>query len=129
MKLFIIMLVTHWVSDFILQTDEMAKGKRKDWGCLLRHTVLYSMIWLLVGFFMTPNLYGSGALEVGDWMCKVSMFVFITFITHTFVDYFTSRINYRLKVKNDMHNMFVVIGFDQMLHYLQLYFTYKIIFE
>ena len=54
-------------------------------------------------------------------------FVIITFICHTVTDYFTSRLNSKLWAKGDVHNFFVSVGFDQVLHYAQLFLTYKIL--
>jgi hypothetical protein len=54
----------------------------------------------------------------------LSLFVWITFLSHTIQDYFTSRLNSRLWAKGDTHNFFVSIGWDQVLHYTQLLLTY-----
>lgn len=56
-----------------------------------------------------------------------ALFVFwgITFITHTFIDYFTSRLNAKLWEKKQVHNFFASVGFDQLLHFVQLILTYK----
>jgi hypothetical protein len=48
----------------------------------------------------------------------------ITFVCHTVTDYITSRINSRLWLAQRVHDFFVSIGFDQVLHYTQLYITY-----
>ena len=55
-------------------------------------------------------------------------FFFITFLSHTITDYFTSRINKKLWEKGDTHNFFVFVGLDQILHYFQLFLTYKLLF-
>jgi hypothetical protein len=54
-------------------------------------------------------------------------FWLITFVCHTITDYFTSRLNSRLWAKGDVHNFFVSIGFDQVLHYVQLFTTYYLL--
>jgi len=35
-------LIIHWFADFVLQTDEQAKGKSKNFNDLLSHTFTYS---------------------------------------------------------------------------------------
>jgi hypothetical protein len=55
------------------------------------------------------------------------LFPIITFIAHTITDYFTSRLNAKLWAKGNVHNFFVSIGFDQYLHYLQLFITYSLL--
>ena len=115
-------IVIHWLADFVLQTDKQAKGKSKNWSDLLQHTITYSSIWLLpVGILHA--LYGGKAF-VGDVML---LFILITFIAHTITDYFTSRLNSKLWEQGKVHSFFVSVGFDQVLHYVQLFLTYWIL--
>lgn len=103
----------HWFADFVCQTDEQAKGKSKNWNDLLNHTMTYSGIWIVLYPFM----------ETGMTTC----FIIITFICHTITDYFTSRINSKLWKDGKTHLFFVSIGFDQILHYIQLFLTYYLL--
>lgn len=103
-------IIVHWIADFVLQTDKQAKGKSKNWSDLLFHTITYSIIFSLL---LIPFL---GKLSF--------VFFYITFIAHTITDYFTSRLNAKLWAKGDVHNFFVSVGFDQVLHYIQLFLTY-----
>lgn len=43
-------------------------------------------------------------------------------------DYFTSRLNSKLWAQGRTHDFFVAVGFDQVLHYIQLILTYVLIF-
>jgi len=107
-------IVIHWFADFVCQTDEDAKGKSKNWSNLLSHTSSYSFVWLCISIFMvgfTGNNY-------------LLLFAPITFIVHTITDYYTSRINSQLHADGKIHEFFVAIGFDQVLHYIQLFITY-----
>jgi hypothetical protein len=113
-------LTIHWFADFVMQTDKQAKGKSKNWDDLLSHTISYSSIWLFISIF-----YG---LVLSNHHYLI-FFAPITFITHTITDYFTSRLNSRLWAKGDVHNFFVSVGFDQVLHYLQLFLTYKLLMQ
>jgi len=107
-------LFIHWIADFILQTDKQAKGKSKNWGDLLSHTFSYSMCWGITIFFL-PHWFDA------------LIFIGITFICHTITDYFTSRLNSRLWAEGKVHNFFVSVGFDQWLHYAQLFITYQLL--
>ena len=105
----------HWFADFVLQTDKQAKGKSKNWSDLLDHTFSYSFIWLIIG-----TIY---AISINNfWLGPI--FAIITLVCHTITDYITSRENSKLWEKGDVHNFFVCIGFDQYLHYVQLFLTY-----
>ena len=112
-------LFSHWVCDFVLQTDNMALGKSKNMSDLLDHTGVYSLCMFMMLF---------GLVEFTDFtwwdnlgLCTISFFV------HTTQDYFTSRINARLWAQEKRHEFFVSVGFDQFLHFAQLLFTYKIL--
>lgn len=108
-------LLVHWIADFVLQTDEQAKGKSKEWLPLLMHTITYSLVWIGFIFAITLDI-------------KITLiFTTVTFITHTVTDYFTSRLNSILWAEGKVHKFFVSIGFDQWLHYLQLFLTYNIL--
>ena len=109
-------IIIHWFSDFVLQTDKQAKGKSRNWNDLLSHTITYSAVWIIpIGFLLGTNPPNG------------FYFILITVIAHTITDYFTSRFNFYLWTKVDVHNFFVSVGFDQVLHYVQLFVTYTIL--
>lgn len=120
-------LIIHWFADFVLQTDKQAKGKSKDWFCLLSHTFDYSLVWLLPACILI-GLHLDG---VHSWeLVKLSfIFVGITFVLHTITDYFTSRLNSKLWSEGKTHSFFVSIGFDQILHYVQLFLTFHFLLK
>ena len=123
-EIFAIILI-HWFADFVLQTDKQAKGKSKNWDDLLEHTLNYSMVWDLSGLILLFINLKYPLFENYPFM--VTKFMFITFVCHTITDYFTSRLNSKLWEKGDVHKFFVSVGFDQVLHYVQLFLTYYII--
>ena len=111
-------IIIHFIADFVLQTDEQAKTKSSDNYSLLLHTISYSGFWLFIGFIIAMTT------DIELVQTKTFVFVLITFICHTITDYFTSRLNKKLWESNQVHNFFVGIGFDQVLHYIQLFLTY-----
>jgi hypothetical protein len=120
-------LFIHWIGDFVLQTDKQAKGKSKNWGDLLSHTLNYSLLWWIVLLIWSiySNISSNFVYLFSYW--NVWIFASITFVCHTITDYYTSRLNSKLWAKGDIHNFFVSIGFDQILHYLQLFITYYLL--
>ena len=113
-------IIIHFIGDFVLQTDKQAKGKSKNWEDLLLHTLTYSLVWIGIGFIWMLFDIKNASNIAG----MVLWFFPITFIAHTITDYFTSRLNSKLWAKGQTHNFFVSVGFDQILHYIQLFLTY-----
>lgn len=138
----------HWVADFVLQTDEQAKGKSKNWWDLLSHTVTYTFSFGMIACWITfiyLAITNNKLLVTND----IYWFLPITFICHTITDYFTSRLNVKLAPKatvlkfgSDVYGsdemiaypknanwrkFFKGIGFDQVLHYVQLFLTYYLL--
>jgi hypothetical protein len=120
----IVLLAIHWFADFVMQTDKMAQGKSKNSLDLLNHTLTYSGFFVVALFPLCLALYGVHA----DVMEKVFLFALITLAIHTVQDYITSRINSKLWNDKKVHLFFVSIGFDQLLHFVQLILTYKLLF-
>jgi hypothetical protein len=112
-ELFLAILMIHWTADFILQTHWQATNKSKNNIALLMHTLTYSVSWLIY------------LVIIGISFKMAVLFCLATFAAHTFTDYFTSRKTAELYARKDYHNFFVIIGLDQILHYIQLWFTFK----
>lgn len=99
----IIIVWLHFVGDFVLQSDKMAKDKATCSDALLYHTVAYSAPFLMFGW----------------------KFALITFILHTATDYITSKVARGFYCRKQTHWWFVTIGFDQALHLTALILTYS----
>lgn len=112
-QLFLMILLIHFLADFGLQTHDQATKKSYDNKALMQHVGVYSIIW----FFAVLMYTGSFLISTA--------FALVTFATHYATDYWTSRISKPFFEKGDFHNGFVVVGFDQMIHYVTLYFTFK----
>ena len=108
-----LLLLLHTIGDFVFQTDKMATGKSSSNKILLTHTSVYSLVFLGLGF-----------LPVFSWYQAIA-FMLINFVAHTATDYVTSRITKKLWAKGDVHNFFVVIGFDQLLHTIVLILSFE----
>lgn len=109
------LIFTHWIADFVCQTDDMAKNKSKSNKWLGKHILAYSgvlTVFAVVAGFEVPGKY---------WMA----FVLINAAAHFAIDYVTSRISSKLWAKNEVHNFFVIIGLDQALHMATLILTYQ----
>jgi len=112
-------LIVHWIADFVLQTHTEATNKSTSWYWLLKHTLKYTYtLWVCGVFYVLFNIR-----IYQPW--SLTYFCIITFLCHTATDYFTSKLARRYFSVGNYHNGFVVVGFDQILHYIQLYLTFK----
>jgi hypothetical protein len=117
-----IIIFIHWIADFVLQTDWQAQNKSKNNYALLSHTSNYSLVWLLPMCLVFGKMKEGATTEWIIW--STFYFSMITFVVHTVTDYFTSRLNSKLWSQGKVHYFFVSVGFDQVLHYGQLFLTY-----
>lgn len=98
-------IVVHFVADFVLQTDKMAKGKSKENKWLLIHTSVYSLPLLIFGW----------------------EYALLNGVAHTVVDYFSSRLSSKMWAQGRVHDFFVVIGADQAIHMATLVLSMPLI--
>lgn len=108
-------LYVHWLGDFVLQTNHMALRKSTSNYYLAMHVTVYTittiLCWVLL-FIMTrldvtfyTYLKAAGAI----------------FFMHFITDYITSRITGKYYKAKKNHEFFITIGFDQWLHYVQIF--------
>ena len=109
-----IVLFTHWVGDFVLQTDEQAKKKSSDNKFLTAHVLRYTTA-LLIGFSLM-NLVLVLNLGVSVTLSLILLLVFLNSIIHWITDYITSRKSSALWAEGKVHDFFVMIGIDQFIH-------------
>ncbi len=122
-----IIIFIHWVADFVLQTDWQAQNKSKNNFALLSHTSNYTLVWLVPMGFIFGIPKENATTEWIVW--STLYFCMITLVAHTITDYFTSRLNSKLWAGGKVHYFFVSVGFDQVLHYGQLFLTYHYLFN
>jgi hypothetical protein len=109
------LIFSHWIADFICQDEKWALSKKDNIIMLLKHTITYSSVMILLFVFMLPLL-------------SLLYFWIGLFITHTVIDYFTSKIvGKRFKdgyLGGSIPNLgaFSMIGLDQVLHYITIIF-------
>lgn len=101
----ILVLLLHWVGDFLFQSDWMAKNKSKSNLALLIHVSCYGIPLCLI-----------------DWR-----FAILNMGLHGLTDFVTSRITSKLWEKKEVHWFFVVIGLDQFIHTACLILTLGLI--
>ena len=114
-------LFWHWMADFVAQTHEMAINKSSSVKWLTKHVIAYGK-YLMYG---SLPLLIYGVIYEEDWSILVVSYVVVNMILHWITDYFTSKWSSKLWKKGDVHNFFVVIGLDQLIHTFCLILTYQ----
>jgi hypothetical protein len=111
------LLTVHFVADFVLQSDWMAQNKSKRNDALALHVTIYTATFLLLGGLpLLRILDHPGGPVFGLWLL-------FNGAAHFATDYVTSRISSRLWAAKQVHNFFVCIGADQLIHALTLGLT------
>lgn len=104
----VIVLLGHWIADFVWQPHWMGMRKSKEWWVLTQHALRITGFGVItaaaIGLFYPID--PTGAL----------IWAGLNGAAHFGIDAITSRMTGKLYAKGDMHNFFVVIGFDQFLH-------------
>lgn len=103
---YLLIIVSHWIFDFCFQSNEQTQNKSKSLDALTSHVAIYTIFLTLI-FGLTYGVVNG--------------------VLHFITDYNTSKWTKKLSGKGDWHNFFVVIGFDQVLHYIALFLTIPLI--
>ena len=102
----IVLLVKHWVADFLLQTVWQVhnKGRYGHPGGLL-HSAIHIVCTLPVFAVLPPP---STAFAVGLLAAE--------YVFHYHVDWLKEQINRGLELKPDMSGFWYLLGLDQLVH-------------
>lgn len=120
--LLIIMFCVHWFGDFLLQPSNMSINKTKSFSLTLKHSIIYTSSFFIASLIMT--ILNILKLDV----LSLLIFLGVTFITHTLIDFYLCRVAYKVMDVEDPNTFLGLMELDQILHYIQLLITYAIIF-
>lgn len=131
---FLVLLIVHWLADFVLQTHWQASNKSKRNDALAAHVLMYTAILGIATAVIFP----------ANW--HAALFVAVNGVLHFATDWCTSRITSKLFMKQfqnldvhgaeywifrpnfTLHNFFIVVGVDQLIHQLTLAGTMTLFF-
>jgi hypothetical protein len=131
-----IIIVIHYIADFIFQDGDWAVNKSKSVKPLLAHTTMYTFVWFVsIGLICRITSSDVDTAYFTNTQCINLIFLFppITFIFHTITDYYTSKITSKMYENGNfgsripVFGFFSMVGFDQVLHYAQLFLTYYLL--
>ncbi len=102
-KYLVTLILLHYVSDFLMQTDKMALNKSTSNKWLTYHILVYSVMMAVV---FGPVYAGVNA------------------VLHWITDYISSRVMTKLWKAEKRKWFFAVLGADQAAHMLALILTF-----
>ena len=101
-----LLYILHFYGNFVMQNDFLGVRKYNDKHEMFEHLYRYTIPFLL---FVGP------------------LFALITFFTHWAIDHVISSQKSRFSIRRLTKNLFVSIGFDELMHHIQLYFTWLVV--
>jgi hypothetical protein len=120
MYLLIMMMLGHWIADFLLQNSWMADNKSTKLYPLMVHCLFYA---LFMSAYITAahNVHWWG---LSSWNVTTILYVITLFwFTHFVIDYCTSKITHAAFKKGKIRFLFNTVGFDQFLHFLVIVYV------
>jgi len=151
LTLILVIVLAHFVGDFLCQSDWMALNKSKRWDAMAQHVIVYVAV-LALPVLLWLGDYGTSS----ETNARIWTWVIVNGYAHFAQDAITSRITARLwffRVREgvwchlsvpsirgtdiekerlynpytydvgDRHWFFVMIGADQALHFVTLFVT------
>lgn len=111
MTLICFILIVHFVADFIVQTDEQARGKSGSLYPLIAHITSYSIaLWFALICYSYFDRSVTG----------LALYVFWNGLAHFVTDLVSSRVGKARWEAGDRRGFFIVVGADQLVHSLCL---------
>lgn len=107
-KIIFLLISLHFVADFLLQNDKMALNKSSSVKWLVIHCFVYYLPFYIVEV--------AGLLPVG--------FSILNGTIHFMIDFISSKVSKKFYNLNNRYLFFLIIGLDQLIHYVTLFLTY-----
>lgn len=116
----VLILVIHWVGDFICQPRYIADQKSNSLRLLAAHVAIYTVVWLIA---LACTFAISPIPNAAQVVIQVSFWIYLS---HFATDLITSKITTYFYEKDNYYMFFNSIGFDQILHYIQIAIIFDI---
>lgn len=111
---------SHWLADFVAQTDEMAINKSKSLEWLIYHAMSYTLALIVTMTLVTYVMLGT------PLHATIISYGLLNGFLHGLVDYGTSKWTSKLWNDNKRHDFFVIVGLDQGIHMTILFITARL---
>lgn len=111
----ILILFTHFIADFVLQSRKIGNNKHKSTVAVMQHAALYaSILWCVLLLFAPLDKH---YFKIVSSTTMLEIFILVNGILHFITDWFTSRItHYFYQFTWGEKKFWVTIGLDQFIH-------------
>lgn len=108
----VVILNAHFYADFVMQSNWMATNKSSSLKALLVHVAIYTVVLWATCFAYFHN----------QWSFQDSIrWALVNGLCHLITDGISSKGTKYFFGKKDYHNGFVIVGLDQLAHYVVLF--------
>ena len=119
----IILLTLHWIFEFALCKSEADSHGNINLKSIFKHSLLYSF-----GFFSFIFVYIVINIYHGNNPPKILLlFPLICFIGHSIISFIMNNINAKLWNARSLRQLFINIGFEQLLYQLFLVVSFYLL--
>ena len=115
MELFYVLVIAHFIADFILQGNHIATNKR-----LFNFPMLLHALIAAIAFFGPLARFTSNNVLIGSA---------VVFVSHAIIDAFRVEIMRRYKINFSKYSFWALLGIDQILHISVLYLVFSYLVE
>lgn len=115
-------LLAHYLSDFVAQTDWMATQKSTSNKALAIHIAAYSSTMLGVMYLcmLAFGFYSIPLIALLSWVA-------LNGAMHFGTDYVSSRMSKRAYESGNLRRFWAIIGADQLVHLVTLFATWGLL--
>lgn len=117
----VLLLLVHYIADFLCQTRTMANNKSSSIKWLSLHVLTYGIVLSIFTF-----IYGLQGLYFLDKGYEVFWtFIGVNVVLHWITDFTTSKFTTHFYKKENWFAFFCIVGLDQLLHTVSLLLTFN----
>jgi len=128
LSIIVIILLFHWVADFVVQPRSMAENKSSVIEVLSMHCLIYTL-FLTSGLILSMiAVLSYFSLPITFNMNQLILFFSLIYLLHFITDYITSRLTKKYYMNGKIKKFWNTIGFDQWLHTSQIIVVYFLLF-
>lgn len=120
----IVLLASHWLVDFVFQSDKTAINKSKSFKYLFGHCAAYGILMTGMAGSVFCRLIAYRIDNAAFYFVILLAIAVILSLTHIIIDGITSKMTSAFWAENNCHAFFITIGMDQMFHYIVLFGLY-----